>query len=623
MSEQLIQREFDLLMQYSKNGIITFRAVHDGEFTCHRVNPTMLGLLKVASQEEVVGKTFETVFASHLSSMQPLFTELCGKKTVKETYVSLGDVLYKVFGASTWEVEGIKSILFSFVERWRYSPSFYGNQALMNAMQDAIFVFDYVKEGEFRLNFLNEEHQRSTGLNLERDAGKTPQELVGEEDGARIAANYQRCIDENITMQYEEYTVLPAGAKSWQTKIAPVLGDGKPKQIIGASRDITALKNANEALNALYTEYEAIFNESNIPMSVEDVDEEKMDFRITRLNKCFEDTFQMPTDVYRGQSVLDFLEEPWASEMYEVRKKVVLEKKPHSLQHEIKLNNKLYTSLTTLAPVIRNGRVVNIVGSAKDISEIKRYQDVLKLEGQMLAQRLANRTEALQASAEQQEEFFTSVTQEFRAPITSILGLIEVAKQTVTEHEPLYPYLNGMRDETEHLMGFVDAILDATRVGQEREELRIRRFDVKRAVAKVVETVTEKHPAFEGRIHFEDHLPMVDIWQDEDHFIKVFSAIVEQAVLDLPGEGEFTFKGEYLAKTKELCFSCLTEFNQEHRINEEASVYNAAINQSPRVGSYIDIALTQLRAKKMGAWFRSTREGTQNKAEFFVPLLER
>jgi PAS domain S-box-containing protein len=175
------------------------------------------------------------------------------KKLSKKLLYLLGDVLYKVFGASTWDVEGNKSILFSFIERWRYSPTFYGNQALMDALQDTIFIFDYVKKGEFRLNFLNEEHQRSTGLILERDAGKTPQELVGEEDGARIAANYQRCIDENITMQYEEYNVLPVGAKWWQTKIAPVLVDGQPRQIIGATRDITALKNANEALNALST----------------------------------------------------------------------------------------------------------------------------------------------------------------------------------------------------------------------------------------------------------------------------------------------------------------------------------------------------------------------------------
>jgi len=611
------------MMGYSKNGIIVFRGIGDDEYSCLKANPAFQTLMHIEGEDALLGKAPQAVFPQHLPAIHKLIERLRLQPTIEELYVTIDDVLYKLHGASIHEAQGGKSIILSFNERWRYSPSFYGNQALMDAMQDAIFIFDYVKEGEFRLNFLNEEHQRSTGMSLERDAWKTPQELVGEEDGARIAANYQRCIDENITMQYEEYTVLPAGAKSWQTKIAPVLIDGKPKQIIGASRDITALKNANEALNALYTEYEAIFNESNIPMSVEDVDEEKMDFRITRLNKCFEDTFQMPTDVYRGQSVLDFLEEPWASEMYEVRKKVVLEKKPHSLQHEIKLNNKLYTSLTTLAPVIRNGRVVNIVGSAKDISEIKRYQDVLKLEGQMLAQRLANRTEALQASAEQQEEFFAAVTQEFRAPITSILGLIEVAKQTVTEHEPLYPYLNGMQDETEHLMGFVDAILDATRAGQEREELRIRRFDVKKAVAKVVETMIAKHPAYEGRIHFEDHLPMVDIWQDEDNFIKVFSAIVEQAMFDVPAEEHFTFTGEYLVKTKELVFFCLTGFNRELHINETASVYNAAINESPQSWSHIDMALTQLRAKQMGARFTSTREGTQTKAEFFVPLLER
>jgi PAS domain S-box-containing protein len=356
-------------------------------------------------------------------------------------------------------------------------------------------------------------------------------------------------------------------------------------------------------------------------MSVEDVDEEKMEFRIRRLNKCFEDTFQMPTEVYRGQSVLDFLEEPWASEMYEVRKKVVQEKKPHSFQHEIELNNRLYTSLTTLAPVIRDGRVVNIVGSAKDISEIKRYQDVLKLEGQMLAQRLANRTEALQVSAEQQEEFFTSVTQEFRAPITSILGLIEVAKQTVMVNEPLYPYLKSMHDETEQLMGFVDAILDATRAGRENDELRIKRFDIKQAIQKCIEIVVAEVPQYEGRIHFEDQLPMSYIWQDEDNFVKVFSAILKMALLDADVRDMFVFTGEYLEKSKELCFSCLTDFNREHLLNEESSVYNAAINQSPPTGLNIEVALIQLRAKKMGARFSSTHEGTQSKAEFFVPLL--
>lgn len=622
MPDLLSQHETDLLMQYSKNGIIVFRAVRGGEFICHRVNPTMLGLLKVEAQEGVTGKSFEAVFASYLNSMRPLFTELCGKEIVKESFVSLGDVLYKVFGASTWDAEGNKSILFSFIERWRYSPTFYGNQALMDAMQDAIFIFDYVKEGEFRLNFLNEEHQRNTGLSLERDAGKTPRELAGEEAGDRIVANYQRCIDEKITLQYEEYVVLPAGARWWQTKIAPVLLDGQPRQIIGASRDISALKNANEALNALYMESEAIFNESNIPMSVEDVDEEKLEFRVRRLNKCYEDTFQMPTEIYQGQSVLDFLEEPWASEMYEVRKKVVREKKSCSLQHEIKLNNRLYTSLTTLAPVIRNGRVVNIVGSAKDITEIKRYQDVLKLEGQMLSERLAQRTVALQASSEQQETFFRSVTQEFRAPITSILGLIEVVKQTVEEHEPLYPYLQGMKEECEHLMGFVDAILDATRSEKESDELRIKRFDIKQAIQKGIEIVSADLPQFEGCIHFEDHLPMSHVWQDEDNFVKVFSAILKQALVDAEVKDRFIFRGEFLAQSKELYFSCLMNSDQEFLVNEARSVYNAAINQSPQAWSHIEIALTHMRAKHMGARFGYTREGTQVKAEFFVPLLK-
>lgn len=121
-------------------------------------------------------------------------------------------------------------------------------EAVFNNTQDAMFLIDVDPDNHITYCRLNQSHEKATGLTTEEVAGKTPQELFGEEMGAALEANYLQCITGKVPITYEEKLTLVAGTKVWLTMLSPVLKDGKVIQVIGAARDITIRKKAEEQL---------------------------------------------------------------------------------------------------------------------------------------------------------------------------------------------------------------------------------------------------------------------------------------------------------------------------------------------------------------------------------------
>lgn len=112
--------------------------------------------------------------------------------------------------------------------------------------QDAIFLLSVESENSdgdvvFRFLRLNATHEELTGFTTQQVRGKTPVELVGEELGNVLCTNYQRCSDSGETVVYDEVLDLPAGRRTWRTRLSPVVDTdtGRVVQIIGTARDIT------------------------------------------------------------------------------------------------------------------------------------------------------------------------------------------------------------------------------------------------------------------------------------------------------------------------------------------------------------------------------------------------
>lgn len=121
-------------------------------------------------------------------------------------------------------------------------------ERVFHTTQDAIFLVEVIEPGVFRYLRTNEAHQNLTGIPLDQIQGKTPQELVGKERGNQIVSNYQKCLECQEPLTYEETLDLPGGKRTWLTTLTPVIEEEKPIYIVGSGTDITQQKIAEQAL---------------------------------------------------------------------------------------------------------------------------------------------------------------------------------------------------------------------------------------------------------------------------------------------------------------------------------------------------------------------------------------
>jgi PAS domain S-box-containing protein len=132
-------------------------------------------------------------------------------------------------------------------------------RAVFDNADDAIFLVDVESDGDdvtFRYARLSPAHESQTGLTTADLKGKTPREALGPETGTEVARNYRRCVEAAEPITYQEVLALPGGARTWQTKLAPVVVDGEVTRIVGIARDVTEqvesereLRRKNERLD--------------------------------------------------------------------------------------------------------------------------------------------------------------------------------------------------------------------------------------------------------------------------------------------------------------------------------------------------------------------------------------
>ena len=121
-------------------------------------------------------------------------------------------------------------------------------ETVFHGTRDALFLVEVIDNETFRYIRNNRSHEERTGLSAEQMKGKTPQELLGEEFGSRIALNYMRCVQAAAPLTYEETLELPAGTRTWTTTLTPVFQGDEIGYIVGSSQDITVSKEVEKRL---------------------------------------------------------------------------------------------------------------------------------------------------------------------------------------------------------------------------------------------------------------------------------------------------------------------------------------------------------------------------------------
>ncbi len=131
-------------------------------------------------------------------------------------------------------------------------------EALLHNAEDAIFFVDVDRSEDITFTFdrLSPAYERQTGITTEQVRGQTPREVFGGEQGAKLAANYHRCVSVGSPISYQEDLQIDGEDLIWQTSLAPVTTDGEISRLVGITRNVTdrvererQLRRQNERLD--------------------------------------------------------------------------------------------------------------------------------------------------------------------------------------------------------------------------------------------------------------------------------------------------------------------------------------------------------------------------------------
>jgi two-component system, cell cycle sensor histidine kinase and response regulator CckA len=114
---------------------------------------------------------------------------------------------------------------------------------------DCIFLIDVTADGRFKFAGFNAAEERAVGFSSADVSGKFIEEVVSEQVANEVYEHYRHCLKLGTVISYEEELALPIGHRYFHSNLIPVRNAaGRIHRIVGIARDITAYKQAEEAV---------------------------------------------------------------------------------------------------------------------------------------------------------------------------------------------------------------------------------------------------------------------------------------------------------------------------------------------------------------------------------------
>ncbi|QGN06571.1 PAS domain S-box protein [Halorhabdus sp. CBA1104] len=155
-----------------------------------------------------------------------------------------------------------------------------------------------VGDDEYTIKRVNPAYEDQSDVATGTIEGKTPREIVGDEQGAEVEAHYRECIERREPVEYEEDLVFDDRETHWLTKIAPVVIDGTVEYIVGSTREITERKEREARIETLKERLELAVEGANLGIWDWDMRTDDVEFNETwatmlgytpeELDSCFE-----------------------------------------------------------------------------------------------------------------------------------------------------------------------------------------------------------------------------------------------------------------------------------------------------------------------------------------------
>ncbi|MGE5607439.1 MAG: HD domain-containing phosphohydrolase [Bacteroidota bacterium] len=136
-------------------------------------------------------------------------------------------------------------------------------------------------------------------------------------------------------------------------------------------------KNAEAELNSLTNQYATMFNGSQDLMYLVKIGPNG-EFRFDLVNKKCEERFQLQKEVLKGKSIPELFGKEFGASLAAKYQQCLQTRAPVIYEETYNFLGQARIGHTVLSPVLKDGEVVQIIGSTRDITEQKQAEDRIK-----------------------------------------------------------------------------------------------------------------------------------------------------------------------------------------------------------------------------------------------------
>jgi PAS domain S-box-containing protein len=390
------------------------------------------------------------------------FPILCGCETVgvleffSHEVRKPGSELLEMFGA-------IGSQIGQFIERRHAEASLKDSERLYHSLLEGLPVMVLRKNLQGRFTFANQRFCAELGKSLAEILGKTDFDFFPPELAAKYQEDDRRVTDTRITFETVEAHVA-AGQKFFVQVIKTPVYDGAGNVIglLGIFWDVTDKHRAEEALE--HERYLLHTLMDNLPDFIYFKDRQS---RFLRNNRAFLKRFGLhDAQEAIGKTDSDFFTEEHARQAYEDEQQVLRTGQPiHKEEKETWPDGSVTWALSTKLPLRdQKGATIGTFGISRDISDLKRAEEALRLAKDAAEQ--ASRTKS---------HFLASMSHELRTPLNSVIGFANILLKNKSGNLSASElnFLDRIQANGKHLLALINQILDLSKIEAGKVELQV------------------------------------------------------------------------------------------------------------------------------------------------------
>jgi len=359
-------------------------------------------------------------------------------------------------------------------------------------------------------------------------------------------------------------------------------------------RDITERKQTEARIKKNETLFSQLFE--NVPMAVVMLDEGG---KVHQVNSGFEAMFGYMMDELRGKNLNDFIvPEELRNEGIDLNNLITSHKVVSLETIRRHKNGRLVNVILYGVPVMLENQTINIYGVYVDITDRKKVEEELKIRNAEL------------------DNFVYKVSHDLRAPLSSILGLVNLARLPGNTDNPM-DYIDIIGGKVEHLDHFIGDVLSHSK--NLKMEVTISRVDFQQVIERTFNDLNYLQGASEMSRNIR--IDGIDFYSDPWRISEIFRNLVSNAIKYRQMEGvksEINIKIHVDHMRAEIGFSDNGIGIDDANLSKIFEMFYRATEQSD--GSGIGLYIVKNAIDKLGGQISVTsRQGHGTRFNIVLP----